>query len=306
MAGNVTQLSEFKCGYVTILGRPNVGKSTLLNQLLDQKLSIISRKPQTTRAHLLGIKNQPGCQAIYIDTPGIQSEFDSPLHRHMNAEAKNSLEGVDIILVVIEALKWSDADEVIVNMTSDYAQKKILVINKIDKCKNKTDLLPFIQQISTATGDFEIIPVSAKTGKNISTLEKRVAETLPIGPALYSEDHITNRNKKFFAAEYLREKLINRLGDEIPYRLAVTIDEFEEDNDIVKVKATIWVEGESKKNIVVGKNGINLKQAGEAARKDMEKMFDKKVYLNSWVKVKKNWTQFDSSLELFGLIDNEF
>ncbi len=305
MTDDLLKKSGFSCGYVTILGRPNVGKSTLLNRLLDQKLSIISRKPQTTRVHLLGIKNHDNYQAIYIDTPGIQNDFDSPLHRHMNAEAKNSLEGVDVILFIIEAMKWGKADEVILDMIAGYKQMKFLVINKIDKYKDKSELLPFIKTLSESVDDMEIIPISARLGKNIDILEKLVAESLPASPALYSEEHSTNRNKRFFAAEYLREKLINRLGDEIPYRLAVTIDEFEEDKDIINIKATIWVEGNSQKNIVVGKGGNILKLAGEAARKDMEILYDKKVYLNTWVKVKKNWTQLDSSLELFGLIDNE-
>jgi GTP-binding protein Era len=202
-------------------------------------------------------------------------------------------------------MKWGKADEVILDMIAGYKQMKFLVINKIDKYKDKSELLPFIKTLSESVDDMEIIPISARLGKNIDILEKLVAESLPASPALYSEEHSTNRNKRFFAAEYLREKLINRLGDEIPYRLAVTIDEFEEDKDIINIKATIWVEGNSQKNIVVGKGGNILKLAGEAARKDMEILYDKKVYLNTWVKVKKNWTQLDSSLELFGLIDNE-
>lgn len=297
--------SEHKCGYVTILGRPNVGKSTLLNRLMDQKLSIISRKPQTTRVHMLGIKNQKEYQAIYIDTPGIQQEYDSPLHKHMNAEAKNSLEGVNVILFMIESLKWTKPDERIFNLISKYKQKKILLINKIDRNKTKSDLLPFLKSLSVRIGDMDILPVSAKNGTNIDTLEELVSAALPVSPALYTDEYVTNRNQKFFASEYIREKLINRLSDEIPYRLAVTIDEFEEETDIIKIKATIWVEGDGQKNIVIGKNGSILKSAGEAARKDMENLFEKKVYLNTWVKVKKNWTQIDSSLELFGLVNND-
>lgn len=297
--------SENKCGYVTILGRPNVGKSTLLNRLMDQKLSIISRKPQTTRVHMLGIKNQKEYQAIYIDTPGIQQEYDSPLHKHMNAEAKNSLEGVNVILFMIESLKWTKPDERIFNLISKYKQKKILLINKIDRNKTKSDLLPFLKSLSVRIGDMDILPVSAKNGTNIDTLEELVSAALPVSPALYTDEYVTNRNQKFFASEYIREKLINRLSDEIPYRLAVTIDEFEEETDIIKIKATIWVEGDGQKNIVIGKNGSILKSAGEAARKDMENLFEKKVYLNTWVKVKKNWTQIDSSLELFGLVNND-
>lgn len=296
---------EYRCGYVTILGRPNVGKSTLLNRLLDQKLSITSRKPQTTRVHLLGIKNQEKYQAIYIDTPGIQQDYDSPLHRHMNSEAKNSLEGVNVIIFMIESLRWTKSDEAIFNLITKYEQKKILLINKIDRNKTKSDLLPFLQSLSERVDDMDILPVSAKNGTNLDTLEELVSSALPVSSALFSDEYVTNRNKKFFASEYIREKLIDRLSDEIPYRLAVTIDEFEEETDIILIKATIWVEGDGQKNIVIGKNGSILKHAGEAARKDMETLYDKKVYLNSWVKVKKNWTHLDSSLELFGLINND-
>ncbi|MGY8815183.1 MAG: GTPase Era [Gammaproteobacteria bacterium] len=297
--------STFQCGYITILGRPNVGKSTLLNHLLDQKISITSRKPQTTRSQVLGIKTDKTSQAIYIDTPGIQKLYDSPVHRLMNSEAKNSLDQVDIVIFMIEALKWSAADKYIVNLIRESGLPVITAINKIDKVKKTNDLLPFIDNISVELNGFDIVPVSAKSGDNVNNLEQLVLSLLPHGPRQYSDDYITNRSKKFLAAEFIREKLINRLGDELPYRITVTIEEFKEETGIVWIKAIVWVEGKSQKNIVIGKNGKILKLVGEAARKDLERLYDKKVFLESWVKVMKNWSQSNELLAELGLTDNQ-
>jgi GTP-binding protein Era len=297
--------STFQCGYITILGRPNVGKSTLLNYLLGQKVSITSRKPQTTRSQVLGIKTELTSQAIYIDTPGIQKIYDSPVHRLMTSEAKNSLDQVDIVIFMIEALKWSDADKYIVNLIRESGLPVITAINKIDKVKKVNDLLPFIDKISVELDGFDIVPVSAKSGDNINNLEQLVLSLLPHGPAQFADDYITNRSKRFLAAEFIREKLINRLGDELPYRITVTIEEFKEDIGIIWIKAVVWVEGNSQKNIVIGKNGKILKLAGEAARKDLERLYDKKVFLRSWVKVMKNWSQSNELLAELGLTDNQ-
>ena len=296
------EVPAFHCGHVTILGRPNVGKSTLLNCLLDQKISITSRKPQTTRWQLLGIKTTASCQAIYIDTPGIQSEYNSPIHRHMTREAVGSLDSVDLVIFMIEAMKWSEADNQVLGLVMKAGLPVIVIINKIDKLKAKSELLPFISKISGLIPDSEIIPASAKQGINIEELEKTVYSMLPEGLPLYSEDEITTRNERFFAAEFIREKLIERLGDELPYRVTVTIEEFTDKPDIIMIKGIIWVESKSQKNILVGKNGSVMKSVGEAARKDMEKLFQKQVFLRNLVKVKKNWTTNDESLEQLGFI----
>jgi len=291
----------FRCGYITLLGRPNAGKSTLLNCLLDQKISITSRKPQTTRWQLLGIKSGSNYQAIYVDTPGIQSDYDSLVHRHMTREAVSSLEFVDVVIFMIEAMRWSDADERVLQLVKSTGLPTILAINKIDKVRNRADLLPFIQKIAAITDNaFEVIPISAKTGDNIAELEKTVLSMLPEGPPAYEEDQITNRNQRFFAAEFIREKLIQRLGDELPYRVAVTIELFVEEDDLITIKGVIWVESNSQKNIIIGKNGEVMKSVGEAARKDMEQLFQKKVFLRNWVKVKKNWTMSEESLQQLG------
>ena len=291
----------FRCGYITILGRPNAGKSTLLNYLLQQKISITSRKPQTTRWQLLGIKTGVNYQAIYIDTPGIQSEYDSPVHRHMTREAVSSLEFVDVVIFMIEAMRWSDEDERVLKLVQSSGLPTILAINKVDKIKNRAELLPFIQKIAGAIENrFEIVPISAKTGDNIAELEKTVLSMLPEREAAYDEDQITDRNQRFFAAEFVREKLILRLGDELPYRVSVTIEDFQEDDTLISIKGVIWVENKNQKSIVIGKNGEVMKVVGEAARKDMEELFQKKVFLRNWVKVKKNWTTDNESLQQLG------
>jgi GTP-binding protein Era len=297
----LTGPAGFRCGYITLLGRPNAGKSTLLNSLLDQKISITSRKPQTTRWQLLGIKSGSNYQAIYVDTPGIQSDYDSLVHRHMTREAVGSLEFVDVVIFMIEAMRWSDADERVLQLVKSTGLPTILAINKIDKVRNRAELLPFIQKVAAITDNaFEVIPISAKTGDNIGELEKTVLSMLPEGPPAYEEDQITNRNQRFFAAEFIREKLIQRLGDELPYRVAVTIELFVEEDDLITIKGVIWVESNSQKNIIIGKNGEVMKSVGESARKDMEQLFQKKVYLRNWVKVKKNWTMSEESLQQLG------
>lgn len=300
-----TSIPAYRCGYITLLGRPNVGKSTLLNRLIAQKISITSRKPQTTRCQVLGVRTTDQYQAIYIDTPGLQQEYDSPVHRHMSQEARNSLQDVDLVIFMLEARKWTPADAQVLQLIKDSGQPLIVAVNKIDRLQQKSELLPYLARLSKTVGDIEIIPISARKDINIAELEKTVYRLLPEGIALFSEDHITNRNKRFFAAEFIREKLINRLGDELPYRVAVTIEEFNEEETIIWLKAIVWVEEKSQKNIVIGKNGAMLKAVGEAARLDLERLFEKKIHLQTWVKIKKNWTMSDETMEQLGLKDDQ-
>jgi len=293
--------TSFRCGYITILGRPNVGKSTLLNILMDQKISITSRKPQTTRWQLLGIKSDQHSQAIYIDTPGLQTEHDSLMHRHMTREAVNSLDFVDLAIFVVEAMKWTEADERVWRLLQASKLPVIVVINKTDRIKTKTELLPFIQKVAQITGNTSaIIPLSAKNRDNVEVLEKTVYSMLPEGAPVYDDEQITDRNERFFAAEFIREKLIQRLGDELPYRIAVTIEEFIEQDNLLSINGVIWVESKSQKSIVIGKNGDVMKAVGEAARKDMEQLFQKKVYLRNWVRIKNQWTSSVDSLQQLG------
>lgn len=298
------QGTNFRCGYVTILGRPNVGKSTLLNRLLGQKISITSRKPQTTRWHLLGVDSGSEYQIVYIDTPGIQNRYDNPLNRHMLQEALDTIGRVDLILFVVEALKWTPADEYALKKLEQFPVPCLLIINKIDKIGDKKELLPYISRLRERFDFREIIPLSAKTGKNLEELHSIVVKDLPFGAPLFPEDQLTDRSERFLAAEFIREKLTNKLGSELPYRIAVTTDEFKEEEHLIRIHATIWVESAGQKAIVIGKDGQILKSAGEQARHDMENLFQKKVYLNTWVKIKRKWTEQESALRQLGYHDN--
>lgn len=296
---------DFRCGHVTILGRPNVGKSTLLNRLLGQKISITSRKPQTTRWHLLGVESGPQYQIIYIDTPGIQNRYDNALNRHMMQEALDTIGRVELVLFVVEALKWNRADEFALEKIEQFRIPCLLVINKIDKVGDKKELLPYITRLQERFDFLEIIPVSAKTGKNTEELHSVVVKNIPFGPPAFPEDQLTDRSERFLAAEFIREKLTRKLGSELPYRISVTTDEFREEENLTRIHATIWVESAGQKAIVIGKAGQILKSAGEQARQDMENLFQKKVYLNTWVKVKRKWTQEESALRQLGYSDNK-
>lgn len=297
-------MNDFRTGYVSIIGRPNVGKSTLLNCLIEQKLSIVSRKPQTTRWNLLGIKTSENSQIIFIDTPGLQKEPKLALNQHMNREVANTLGHIDLILFVVEALKWNELDENVANLLKRAADTQIiLVLNKTDKIANKNDLLAFIDTVSKHIDCKEVIPISASKKEGIEGLESLIIKSLPVLPALFPEEQITDRSERFFAAEFIREKLMIRLSDELPYHLSITIDEFKEKNNILHIYASIWVERKGQKSIVIGKEGNVLKFVGKEARRDMEQMFDKKVNLKTWVKVKKKWTDSEQALKQFGYYD---
>ncbi len=294
-------MKEFRTGYVSIIGKPNVGKSTLLNNLLEQKLSIVSRKPQTTRWNLLGIKTSSDSQIIFIDTPGLQKEPKLVLNQHMNRAVSNTLNYIDIILFVVEASKWNELDENVVNLLKKSSTAQLfLVLNKVDKVSNKNDLLSFISTVSKEIDSKEVIPISATKGTGLQDLEAAIIKNLPFAPALFPEDQITDRSERFFAAEFVREKLMTRLSDELPYHLSITIDEFKEKNNVLHIHACIWVERKGQKSIVIGKKGSVLKAVGKEARLDLEEMFGKKVNLKTWVKVKKKWTNSEQALKQFG------
>ena len=294
-------MTEYRAGHVSIIGKPNVGKSTLLNQLIDQKISIVSRKPQTTRFNINGIKNSTHYQIIYVDTPGLQLNPKYSLNRYMNKEVTNSLVYVDVILFVVEALNWNKFDENVLKILNNVKDKKIfLVINKIDKLKNNDDLLGNINDISNQIGFEEIIPISALRRKNIEKLESLVGKNLPASEPFYPREQITDRNERFFAAEFVREKLIERLNKEVPHQLSVTIDDFKDSKNIIHINACIWVEKQGQKNIVIGKYGKVLKENGINARKELENLYDKKVNLKTWVKIKSKWFDSKTILKEFG------
>ncbi len=290
----------FHCGYVTIIGRPNVGKSTFLNKILGQKISITSNKPQTTRWHLLGIKTSLTSQVIYVDTPGLQTKYNNAMNRHMTREVMASLANVDVLVFMIESMKWTDMDEHILNLIKDRSAPVILAINKIDKIKNKEKLLPFIKEVSSKMGFLKILPISARKGDNIDALENVVKALLPEAPPEYPDDQLSDQSERFFAAEFIREKLIRKLGDELPYRLSVSIDQFVLEENILHINANIWTVSRSQKKIIIGKDGSVLKAVGEQARRDMEGMFGHKVFLQTWVKVKKKWVDDIQALKQLG------
>lgn len=287
-------------GYISIIGKPNVGKSTLMNCLLGKKVSITSNKPQTTRHRILGIKTTSTAQMIFVDTPGLHRTHRNEINRVMNRAARSALGDVDVILFVIEAMHWDDDDTAVLKQLSVLSLPIILVVNKIDEIKNKLTLLPFIESLAAKMDFKKIIPVSAKTGVQIEELEKTIESLLPQDGDLFPPEQFTDRSNRFIAAEFVREKLMRSLGDELPYELTVTIEAMEEEEKIIKIAVIIWVAKDSQKSIVIGKNGSMLKQIGIQARKDLELYFGKKVLLKSWVKVKANWSDDQRSLRELG------
>jgi GTP-binding protein Era len=291
------------CGYVALIGRPNVGKSTLMNHLLGQKISITSRKPQTTRHRILGISTNALGQAIYMDTPGMHASEKRALNRYLNRTADTTLLGVEVVVWLIDGLFFQEYDEVIFQKLERAGLPVILAVNKVDKCKDKDVMLAFFAQAQSRYPFEHIIPVSALKKTNLEQLESAIMALLPERAAIYPDDQITDRSERFLAAEIIREKLTRRLGDELPYSLTVEIERYEELPTISKIYAIIWVERDSQKNIVIGKDGDMLKKVGTDARLDIEKLIDKKVYLQLWVKVKSGWSDSERALQSLGFGD---
>ncbi|MCG6937211.1 MAG: GTPase Era [Gammaproteobacteria bacterium] len=289
-----------RCGYVAIIGRPNVGKSTLLNHILGMKLSITSRKPQTTRHQILGVKTAANTQTIYVDTPGIHQRRGSAINKYMNRAATSMLNDVDVILFVVQANKWTDEDQAIIERFNTVSCPVVLVVNKTDKLASKKQLLPLFKKLSSYYNFAEIIPVSALNGINVEILEQKISSLLPENPHIYPDDQVTTRSMRFLAAEVIREKLIRELGQELPYTTAVTIDKYDEDENIAHIHATIYVESAGQKAIIIGKKGSRLKNIGTKARQDISKLIDAKVYLNLWVKVKEGWSNDEQALRGLG------
>ncbi|HHJ39665.1 MAG: GTPase Era [Methylothermaceae bacteria B42] len=289
-----------KTGYVAIIGRPNVGKSTLLNQLIGQKLSIISRKPQTTRHRILGIKTTDDAQILYLDTPGIHQSDSKALNRYLNKTASTALVGVDVIVWVIDNKGFDKDDSLILEKLKSINIPVILVINKVDKVRDKALLLPLIQEARYRFSFEVIIPVSALRGTNVQALEKAIIGLLPEGMPMYPEYQITDKPERFFAAEIIREKLLYYLGDEVPHRLTVEIEQFKNEGELTRIYAVIWVEREGQKRIVIGDKGSLLKKAGQKARLELEDFLGRRVYLNLWVKVKKGWSDDERMLQRLG------
>ncbi len=289
-----------RCGFVAIVGRPNVGKSTLLNHILGQKLSITSRKPQTTRHQVHGIKTVDGVQAIYVDTPGIHVEEPKALNRYMNRAATSALAGVDLVIFVVDRTFWNDGDENVLQQVARVTCPVILAVNKVDQIETKSDLLPHLEALSKRHDFAEIIPLSALKMTNVDRLETCVASYLPAGPFHYPDDQWTTRSGRFLAAEMVREKVMRQLGAELPYSVTVQIEQFKDSGRSLHIHALIIVERDGQKKIIIGDKGARLRQIGQQAREDMERLFERKVMLNLWIKVRKGWSDDDRALRSLG------
>ena len=293
---------DTRCGLVALVGRPNVGKSTLLNFLLEQKLSITSRKPQTTRQQVLGVKTVGGDQMIFVDTPGLHRNEPKAINKAMNRSATSAMSDVDLVLFLIDRGKWTEEDSWVLDKIESAKTPVALVINKVDLLDDPNTLLPELEALQSRANFAGVFPVSALRQKNLDVLESFVREQLPQGYHLFPEGQITNRTERFLAAELIREKIIRQLGDELPHTSAVEIESFQNDErGVLHITAIIFVERDGQKRIVIGTGGSRLRSIGTEARRDMEKAFDQKVMLKLWVKVKSGWSDDIRALRSLGL-----
>ncbi len=299
----MTDAPVTRCGYVAIVGRPNVGKSTLLNHILGQKLAITSRKPQTTRHNMLGIKTEGEVQAVYVDTPGLHKHNDKALNRYMNRSASTALKDVDVVVFVVDRTRWTDEDQMVLEKVQHVQCPILLAVNKADRLEDKSELLPHLEWLASQLPQAEVVPISALQGQNLDTLERLVAEHLPESEHFYPEDQITDRSSRFLAAELIREKIMRQLGAELPYQITVEIEEFKREGRVLHIHGLILVERDGQKKIIIGDKGERIKRIGQDARKDMETMFDSKVMLNLWVKVKGGWSDDERALRSLGYTD---
>ena len=292
--------ANYRCGFAAIVGRPNVGKSTLLNALLRRKVSIVSPKPQTTRHRILGILTRPEDQIIFVDTPGIHSGARRAMNRHMNRAALSSLADADLNLFVVESLSWNEEDQRVLEALKQQGRPIILVLSKVDKVTPRERLLPFIEELNRRAEFVEVVPLSAVKNSNLEQLPDIIARHLPLSPPHFPPDQVTDRSPQFQAAEIVREKLTLRLRDELPYGLTVVLEQFKEEDGRLLVNAVIWVERTGQKAIVIGQGGSQLKEVGRSARIEMSNLFGRPVHLELWVKVKENWSDNDVALKQLG------
>jgi GTP-binding protein Era len=304
--GLVATPEGFKAGFAAVIGRPNVGKSTLMNELLGQKLSITSHKPQTTRHRIHGIYTAPDHQIVYVDTPGMHLGGHKSINRYMNRAAKSAFVDVDVILFVVEAGRWTKEDQSVANQLQGVEAPVILLVNKVDKFKQKTDLLPYLQSLNGKVEFSTVIPVSAYKKNGLEIIQQEILKVLPEQGPIFPEDYITDRSTKFLIAEIVREKLMRSLGDEVPYGSTVEIERFEQDPESGRweINALILVEREGQKRIIIGDKGEKIKQMGIEARKDMMALLEARVHLELWVKVKENWSDDERALASLGYTDS--
>ena len=296
---------ETYCGFIAIVGRPNVGKSTLLNKILGQKISITSRKAQTTRHRIVGIKTEGPYQEIYVDTPGLHIEEKRAINRLMNRAASSAITDVDLVIFVVDGTHWNDDDEMVLNKLRKTNVPVVLAINKIDNIKHKDDLLPFITEISRKFTFTDIVPISAEKGNNLEVIENIVRKSLRPGVHHFPEDYVTDRSQRFMASEIIREKLMRFMGEELPYSVTVEIEQFKvNERGTYEINALILVERDGQKKIVIGHKGEKLKKIGMEARLDMARLFDNKVHLELWVKVKSGWADDERALRSLGYMED--
>jgi len=291
---------NYRCGYVALVGRPNVGKSTLMNRILGQKLSIVTAKPQTTRQRIAGIKTTERGQVIYIDTPGIHLAARRALNRYMNRIAHASFHEVDLILFLIEAGRWTKQDEHVARSLKSVSVPVLLVVNKIDLVPDKSKLLQFLEKEVKTDRFSEVFLIAAKSGNGVDILEEKAMQALPFSRPFYDEDQFTDRSERFLAAELIREQLMVRLHQELPYSLTVEIEEFKRKDKLLRIGAIVWVERKGQKQIVIGKGGDVLKFVGTHARHALQELFDEKIFLRLWVKVSRDWSDNERALRQFG------
>lgn len=288
------------CGYIALIGRPNVGKSTLLNRILQQKLSITSRKPQTTRHSILGIRTEENHQFVYVDTPGIHQGSKKTMNRMMNKTAVNVLHDVDAIAFIVDGTHWQEEDEYVLSLVKKVKAPCFLLVNKVDKIIDKSILLPWLESIGQRHDFAAIIPISAKTGVQVDTLQQRLQDILPEGPHLFDEDQVTDRSTRFLCAELLREKIFRQCGQELPYTTTVDIESYKDEGSVIRIHALILVDKDSHKRMIIGENGSKLKTMASSARIEMEILLGKKVFLQCWCKVKSGWSDDERLLKQLG------
>ena len=296
----VAPATNYRAGLVAVLGRPNVGKSTLVNALVGARISIVSPRAQTTRHRLLGIASFPAGQLVLVDTPGLHQQESRAINRYLNRAARGALEGVHAAIHMVEAGRWIGDDDLAQRVLDEANVPHVLVINKIDQIKHKQDLLPFIAEHAQGKSYAAVHPLSALKRKGLEPLVSELLAMLPESEPHYAEDEITDRSERFLAAELIREQLMLRLGEEVPYSATVAIENFQEDGQMLRIAAVIWVEREGQKAIVVGKGGESAKQIGRAARENMERLFGRKVFLELWCRVREGWADDANALRQFG------
>lgn len=293
-----------RCGFLAIVGRPNVGKSTLLNRLVGQKVSITSARPQTTRHRILGIKTVEDAQFVFVDTPGLHANNKKAMNQYMNRAATGSIEGVDAIVLTIAAPLWRPEDEYVLALLAGASAPVVLAINQIDRFEQRAQALPLIAESAEKYAFSAIVPVSAKTGANVAELEATLSQYLPQQGALFDVEQVTDRSERFLAAEAIREQVFRGFGQELPYAATVAIEQFKDEPKLIRIDATIWVEKDGQKAILIGKDGERLKKIGTRARMTMERQLDKKVFLSLWVKVRDGWSDDLRALQSLGYQDD--